>query len=588
MVGKRRKTPALPIPTPAAPPLQPGDLVGSYRITKQIGAGGMGAVYEAEHIHIAKRAAIKVLLPALSANPEAIKRFLNEARAASDLKHPRIVTVHECAQRPNGQWFIALEFIEGGSLKRKMHSMGGALGIGEVVSIVAQVASALQAAHECKKGRIIHRDIKPENILLAQSTTNPNDDDVTVVDFGICKIDESRGGVGTQQGLALGTPNYMAPEYLRGDPIDHRVDVYALGVVTWEMLTGESLWGEGDQPPTRIHERQRTGARPLNPCMVKGHIPPELGAAVASALAFNPAERWPTVRAFALAVAHAVTSEWGETGIETLRRVARELTLAPGDDSTAGRPLPPPLAPTLEVAIPVTPSRFPPGAVPIVASPDAVPTVPHLTAHLATPAPASPAPSRADALTVRASGTVTNAVSVVSSTTAKTAAEPVQVARSRPRRALFVALGAATIAVAAVALVLVAGGGQRSTAATPTPNTPTTSALAIVTEPAGAVITVNGAARGAAPVNVAASVGAEVEIRAELPGYAPTVQRATVAAEPATVRVVLAALPAVAPGPRDAGASPAAAPTVDAGRRKRPRVNPATGATIDPDGLVQP
>jgi hypothetical protein len=151
---------------PTAPPLQPGDLVGSYRITRQIGAGGMGAVYEAQHVHLDTRAAIKVLLPELSANPEAIKRFVNEARAASALKHPRIVTVHECAQRPNGQWFIVLEFVEGGSLKRKMQSVGGALGIGEVVAIIAQTASALDAAH---RARIIHRDIKPDNILLSQS-----------------------------------------------------------------------------------------------------------------------------------------------------------------------------------------------------------------------------------------------------------------------------------------------------------------------------------------------------------------------------------------------------------------------------------
>ena len=587
MARKKHQTPALPAPVPTAPPLQPGDLVGSYRITRQIGAGGMGAVYEAEHVHLRSRAAIKVLLPELSANPDAIKRFLNEARAASDLKHSRIVTVHECAQRPNGQWFIALEFVEGGSLKRKMESNGGPLGINEVVSIVAQVASALRAAHENTRGhgRIIHRDIKPENILL--SATAANDDAVTVVDFGICKIEEARGGVGTQQGLALGTPAYMAPEYLRGDPIDHRVDVYALGVVAWEMLTGQSLWGEGDPPPTKIHERQRTAARPINPCAVKSHIPAELGAAVASALAFNPAERWPTVRAFALAVAHSVTSEWGETGLATLHRVARDLEIAPSDEATAGRPMPPPLAPTLEIAIPVTPTRFPPGAVPIVAMPDAVPTQPHLPAHLMTPAPAASAPGRADALTVRASGTLTNAVSVSQST--ETKPEPIHAARQRRPRGLVVALGAAGAVVIVIAVVAATAGDQHSatpSAAKSPPAAPATSAIAIVTEPAGAAIIVDGVARGAAPVNVAAPVGADIEIRAELAGHAPTTQHAKVGADPATVRVVLAAVP-TASAPIDAGAD-AAPDAIDASsRRKRPHTT-TTEPAIDPDGLVQP
>ena len=588
MARKQKKTPAIPIAAPSAAPLQPGDLVGSYRITRQIGAGGMGAVYEAEHLHLHTRAAIKVLLPELSSNREAITRFLNEARAASDLTHPRIITVHDCAQRPNGQWFIVLKFIEGGSLKRKMQSMGGALAIGEVVSIVAQVAGALDAAHENKRGqgRIIHRDIKPENILLSASETNPNDDAVTVVDFGICKIDEARGGVGTQQGLALGTPIYMAPEYLRGDPIDHRVDIYALGVVAWEMLTGESLWGEGDQPPTKIHERQRTGARPINPCAVKHHIPPELGASVASALAFNPAERWPTVRAFALAVAHSVTSEWGETGMETLRRVAPELAIAPGDDSTAGRPMPPPLAPTIEIAVPVTPTRFPPGAVPVVAAPDAVPTRPLIPPHLLTPSPAAGAPSRADALTVRPAGTLTNAVSV--SQTIETKPEPIHAARPRPRRAMLIAAGAAGVVVAVVAVVIATAGDKHSAApraATSPAAVPATSAIAIVTEPAGAAITIDGVPRGTAPVNIAAPVGAEIEIRAELPDHTPAIQRAKVGTEPATVRVTLAAL-VVANAPIDAGTVAPAA--VDAGRRKRPHGTTAADPTLDPDGLVQP
>jgi serine/threonine protein kinase len=111
------------------------------------------------------------------------------------------VTVHDCAQRPNGQWFIVLQFVEGGSLKRKMQTVGGPLALGDVVSIAARPRARLHAAHEHE---IIHRDIKPENILLTQSPINPTDDQVTIVDFGIAKLSKARGGSGTRAGTIAG------------------------------------------------------------------------------------------------------------------------------------------------------------------------------------------------------------------------------------------------------------------------------------------------------------------------------------------------------------------------------------------------
>jgi hypothetical protein len=343
----------------------------------------------------------------------------------------------------------------------------------------------------------------------------------------------------------------------------------------------QSLWGEGDQPRRKSTSASAPARARSTRAPSSDHIPPELGAAVASALAFNPAERWPTVRAFALALAHGGHQRLGRDRDGDVRRVARELTIAPGDDSTAGRPMPPPLAPTLEIAIPVTPTRFPPGAVPIVAAPDAVPTQPLIPAHQITPAPGASAPSRADALTVRPSGTLTNAVSVSQAT--ETKPEPIRAARQR--RGLFVAAGAAGLVVAVVAVVLATAGDKRSTpptTATAPPAAPATSAIAIITEPAGAAITIDGATRGTAPVNIAAPVGSEIEIRAELPGHAPAIQRAKVGAEPATVRVAL-----TASTPIDAGTAAASA-TVDAGRRKRPHSTTTTAPTLDPDGLVQP
>lgn len=604
MARNRSQTPAMP---PPPRPLEPGEVVGTYRIVRQLGAGGMGAVYEAEHLHMGSKAAIKVLLPELSTNPDAVTRFVNEARAASSLKHRHIVTVHDCAQRPDGQWFIVLQYVEGGSLKKKMQTTGGPMALGDVVSIVGQTANALHAAHEHD---IIHRDVKPENVLLAQSATNPADDHVTLADFGIAKLSKARGGSGTRAGTVVGTPNYMAPEHLRGHAIDRRADVYALGVVAWEMLTGEHLWGDGTDEPTVIIERQATGARPLDPCAVRGHIPPAMGAAVAAALAPDAAKRWPTAQGFALALAHGLVSEWGEKGIEILRRVASELTIAPPETTdTAGRPVPAPNAntPTVRVvapaaAAPTAPVAVPhrtPGAVPIVPLPEPVGAPP--SAQLTPPAPQL---GRADVPTaagIEPRGTISLSVSVAESP--GTVAEPDGPARRRRRRALVAGLAAAGLAAVVVAIVAAGGGGASSTApaapvAPAAPAGATISAIAIVTEPAGATVHVDGAPRGAAPVNVAAAVGAEVEIRAELAGHATASQRVTVGPDPATVRLTLtpmvdagAARPAAAAAPPlDAGASPTdAGPPIDARPRPtRPRGDRRGEGGFDPDGVVQP
>ena len=578
MARKKAPTPALP---PPPKPLEPGEVVGTYRILRKLGEGGMGAVYEAEHVHMGSKAAIKVLLPELSTNPDAVTRFVNEARAASSLKHRNIVTVHDCAQRPNGQWFIVLQFVEGGSLKKRMQTTGGPMALGDVVSIASQTASGLHSAHEHE---IIHRDIKPENVLLTQSPINPTDDQVTIVDFGIAKLSKARGGSGTRAGTIVGTPNYMAPEHLRGHEIDRRTDVYALGVVVWEMLTGEPLWGDGTDEYTVIIERQATRARPLDPCVVKRHIPAAMGAAVASALAFDPAERWPTVQAFALALAHGLVTDWGETGIEIVRRVANELTIAPPESTdTAGRPVPTPAAnaPTVRVVAPTATPLPTPGAVPIVALP--APTLPLATV---TPAPAQP--GRPDARTIataapEARGTLSMSVNVSQSPV--TVAEPLRAAQRR-RRGLFAAAGAAAVAVVVVGAVVASSGGGSEAAAPPSatpgdtkPVTAATSEIVIITEPAGAAISVDGVPRGVAPVSIAAPVGTEVEVRAELVGHAVVRQGLTVTAKPATVRLTLPPLV-------DATAVVDAAIPVDASASRR-RSRPEVGG-FDPDGLIQP
>jgi len=529
MARKKAPTPALPPPPKA---LEPGEAVGTYRILRKLGEGGMGAVYEAEHVHMGSKAAIKVLLPELSTNPDAVTRFVNEARAASSLKHRNIVTVHDCAQRPNGQWFIVLQFVEGGSLKKRMQTTGGPMAPGDVVSIISQAASGLHLAHEHD---IIHRDIKPENILLSQSAIGPTDDHVTVVDFGIAKLNKARGGSGTRAGTIVGTPNYMAPEHLRGHAVDRRADVYALGVVAWEMLTGEALWGDGTDEYTVIIERQATRARPLDPCVVKPHIPPAMGAAVASALAFDSAERWPTVQAFALALAHGLVTDWGETGIDIVRRVANELTIAPPDTTeTAGRPVPSPTAndPTVRVVAPGATPHPTPGAVPIVAlpAPALTPGIP-----LAQLTPAPPQPSRPDAPTLATAvpeprGTLSISVNVSQSPV--TAVEPRRAARGRQRRALVAAVGAAAAAAVVIGIVVASSGGERAPTAAPGAGAP-----------------------------------------------APAVDGGTATDASAAID---------AGRPIDASIAVDAAPSTDAAtRRNRPRPDKGSRG-FDPDGLVQP
>jgi len=505
----------------------------------------------------------------LASNSEAAARFVNEARAASSLKHRNIVTVHDCGQRPGGQWFIALEFLDGSPLSRFLASIGGPLDLPTLVLIVGQVANGLHIAHD---HGIVHRDVKPENVFLTKTATNPHH--ATVLDFGIAKIEEARGGVGTREGSAIGTPMYMAPEQLRGAPIDRRVDVFALGCLAWEMATGQRLWGEDDTTTAAIIEMQIKGTRPLNPCAVNERIPAAVGSVIARALAFNREDRWPTAQAFALALAYALpASDWSENGIEILRRFANELTIVEATTDTAGRPMPSSHGSAVPSAYDGAPTlrAIVEGAAPIPA--------------LHTPPP--PLDGRAaDRVTVAEphARATTLSSAARSSRTPITVAEPIRAARQRGRVALIAAVGFVAVAAIVVSIVVVSGDDSKH-AAPAGPSAPpasATSALAIVTEPAGASILVDGAARGVSPINLAAPVGVDLEIRAELPDHVAAAERVRVGAQPATVRLTLA--PVV-----DAGALDAP-PNVDAGagpRRDRSH-SPRRGSDFDPDGVVQP
>jgi serine/threonine-protein kinase len=237
---------AAPAPRPAADPgfdpLIGATLAGRYEIVRRIGEGGMGAVYEAKHVLIGKRVAVKVLLEKFLTKSDFVARLLQEARLASSIGHENIVDVTDFGTTDDGRSFVVMEFLDGEALSQLV-MREAPLPVERSLRIARQVASALGAAHA--KG-IYHRDVKPENVYLVRRGET---DFVKVVDFGISKAVKQGGNEGgdgaesyrlTHTGLLLGTPLYMSPEQARGDEdLDHRVDIWALGVMMYECLTGE-------------------------------------------------------------------------------------------------------------------------------------------------------------------------------------------------------------------------------------------------------------------------------------------------------------------------------------------------------------
>lgn len=217
-----------------------GRKLGKYRVLRRLGGGGMGIVYEAQDIVLKRPVALKVLSPRIATDPNATRRFLNEARAAARLSHPNIVSIYEVGQR-DGVVFLSMEMVRGRSLHERLHA-DGHIPWREAARIVSQVCLALEAAHAAG---LIHRDIKPANILIRERDSPDRairdsqvDDDVKLVDFGLAKTLAGDGPQITSANTLLGTPSYMSPEQCRGETIDERSDLYALGATFFTLLTG--------------------------------------------------------------------------------------------------------------------------------------------------------------------------------------------------------------------------------------------------------------------------------------------------------------------------------------------------------------
>ena len=287
-----------------------GTAIGSYRITRQIGTGGMGVVYMAQHDELDKRAVVKVLKRKYVQNEEMVQRFKHEARAAASIRHPGIVDVIDVGRHDSGDLFILMEYLEGETLKSRLHRIPQ-LPQTLALSFVRQALRALAAVHDMG---IVHRDLKPENIFLIGDADVAHGERVKLLDFGIAKLQQRLDERITQVGMIMGTPPYMAPEqWVPLSEIDHRVDLYALGVIFFEMLCGRRPFiGKATEQYCAAHLEQS----PPSPRQFNRQISPEIAQVVTRLLAKKPDDRFASARAL----------------LEELDQIEIELGASPGSE----------------------------------------------------------------------------------------------------------------------------------------------------------------------------------------------------------------------------------------------------------------
>jgi eukaryotic-like serine/threonine-protein kinase len=267
-----------------------GQRIGHYQILSLLGAGGMGEVYLAEDQRLRRKVALKLLPARFTQEAERVRRFEQEARAASALNHPNILTIHEIGE-VDGRHYLVTEFIDGQTLRQRMKS--ARLEIREALDVAVQIASALAAAHEAG---IVHRDVKPENVMLRR------DGYIRVLDFGLAKLAEltqsthtealTAGEVSTEAGLVMGTVRYMSPEQARGQKVDARSDIFSLGIVLYEMIAGRAPF-EGETSSDVIAALLAKEPLPLTQFL--SEVPVELERIVTKALRKDREERYQTV-----------------------------------------------------------------------------------------------------------------------------------------------------------------------------------------------------------------------------------------------------------------------------------------------------
>ncbi|HSD90132.1 MAG TPA: protein kinase [Kofleriaceae bacterium] len=311
-----------------------GTDVGGYVIESELGRGGMGVVFAATHPMIGKRVAIKVLRPSLSKNPATVERFVQEARAVNQIGHPNIVDIFAFGALPDGRSYLIMDLLIGESLRKRVKR--GKVPIDDATKIIDEVASALMAAHA--KG-FIHRDLKPDNIYLVD---HPSRFDVKLLDFGLAKLLPSASparAFRTATGAQLGTPDYMSPEQLRGTGVDHRTDIYALGVLSFEILARE-------RPRRYSNGTFELAGLTVSQALVQRHAVPEQLAELIEAMVANSPDDRPSFEAVRTVIKRVRTANDGIRAVGTGPSMG---TMSPS--MVGARPVVTPLSgtPTLQV-----------------------------------------------------------------------------------------------------------------------------------------------------------------------------------------------------------------------------------------------
>ncbi len=348
------------------------EIAGRYRIQSKLGEGGMGAVFRAEQISLKRTVAVKLLRPEVASSQLLLRRFNAEAEAVAKLSHPNTVNIYDFGQDTDGTLFIAMELIEGRSLRAAIHSEAP-FPIRRALAIASQVAASLTDAHS---HNIVHRDLKPDNVMLQDRGRVR--DVVRVLDFGIAKLrDEGRATQMqmTQAGDMLGTPQYMAPEQIRAETIDGRTDVYALGCMLYEMITARLPY---EAPTVLALLSKHLLEQPVPPSQRRPDlgIPPAIDQLILSAMAKDPTARPATMEVFGEHLAALLSTMPADT---TQQRPVVAATLAPDAPSFAPRTPPPHV---------VAPAPTPAAAVAPYLAP-----APPMSPPLAAPATFAPPPS---------------------------------------------------------------------------------------------------------------------------------------------------------------------------------------------------